>query len=583
MTQLEHLRTPAAALQAACLRAAGHRSRGGAALLCVVLGLGAASAMAAPTGLELRAAVTAAPTTIDPHRQNTTPNNALAAQIFEALVGRDSLQLPYPLLATSWELSADDLHWRFRLRRGVTFQNGQPFTATDVIFNFCRMALREAAQSMQMATPGSDGHVAGQLYPLPGAGPMVLTAPDPYTIDITTRGPEPLLLQALSNLPIISARSAGAPDDMKFSLDGCHWDGWDKLFTAGLASPEASGTGPYRIAAFSSADETVLEANPNYWGPAPQWQRATYTQMADDALRLRALFSGSADIIDQVPASALTTFNRKATFDVVQGRTNRVIYLAFDVASATAKGVEGTGGLNPFRDQRVRHAFSLAIDRQALGERVLSGGGDPTVELVPTGAPGLLGLEVPRADILYARALLADAGYPAGFSATLATPRDRYLQDKEVANAVALMLGRIGIRVTVDARPGTEFFEQRSKGEYSFYLAGLGSSMADLSAPLRLLATTPGDGTYGRLNFSGYSNPVVDALVRQSLATISPAKRLPALEGAARIVAEERPVLPLYFEKSSYGLRSELDYKPRTDQYLLADDVRYRGSAKLAN
>jgi peptide/nickel transport system substrate-binding protein len=284
-----------------------------------------------------------------------------------------------------------------------------------------------------------------------------------------------------------------------------------------------------------------------------------------------------------VPASALTTFNRKATFDVVQGRTNRVIYLAFDVASDTARGVDGTDGRNPFKDQRVRHAFSLAIDRQALGERVLSGSGAPTMELVPDGTVGALGLEVPRADILYARALLADAGYPAGFTVILGTPRDRYLQDKEVANAVALMLARIGIRVSVDARSSTEFFDLRGKGEYSFYLAGLGSSMADLSAPLRLLVATPGDGTYGRLNFGGYSNPVLDGLVRRSLAAIGAEKRLPVLREAARIVAEDLPILPLYFEKSSYALRSELDYRPRTDQYLLADDVRYRSSPKLAN
>src|SRR5262249_13293142 len=225
-------------------------------------------------------------------------------------------------------------------------------------------------------------------------------------------------------------------------------------------------------------------------------------------------------------------------------------------------------GKNPFRDKRVREAISKAIDRDAIVARIMGGVAMSAGELLP---PMMFGankdMKAPKADVEGAKKLLAEAGYPNGFAVTLATPNDRYVNDAQVAQAVAQMLTRVGLKVGVEAMTSSQFFAKRTRREFGLWLAGWISDTGDMSAQLKPLAATPDrDKGWGTTNPGGYSNRDVDALLEKALGTIDDGKRATVLAHASPISMAHYGVLPLHFEMTTRAMRKELAYTPRVDQ-----------------
>ena len=255
-------------------------------------------------------------------------------------------------------------------------------------------------------------------------------------------------------------------------------------------------------------------------------------------------------------------------YKVVQGLSARVIYLHFDYIDDVPPGVADTGGKNPFRDQRVREAISKAIDREAIVARIMGAVAMPAGELLP---PMMFGANkdatAPKADVEGAKKLLAQAGYPNGFTLVLSTPNDRYVNDAQVAQAVAQMLARVGLKVSVDAMTASQFFAKRTRREFGFWLAGWISDTGEMSAQIKPLAATPNrDKGWGTTNPGGYSNPEVDTLLERALGTINDEKRAALLAQASRIAMADYGVLPLHFEMTTWAMRKDLAYTPRVDQ-----------------
>jgi peptide/nickel transport system substrate-binding protein len=193
--------------------------------------------------------------------------------------------------------------------------------------------------------------------------------------------------------------------------------------------------------------------------------------------------------------------------------------------------------------------------------------------------PGMFGnnsdLEVEAFDPAGAKALLAEAGYPNGFELVLGSPNDRYINDAKIAQAVAQMLTRVGIKTTVDAMTKSVFFSRRNKYEFSLYMAGWGSGTGEMSSPLRaLVATRNKDKGFGGTNRGRYSNPDLDALIEKALATVDDTQREAVLREASALVMKDYGILPLHYEVTSWAVRKGLTYEPRTDQYTLAKSVR---------
>ena len=242
-----------------------------------------------------------------------------------------------------------------------------------------------------------------------------MTAPDPLTLLVKTASPHPLMPNEVSTLGILSAKANGA-GAVTFDRQECKGVGTFPKTEAFNAGPAAIGTGPYKLARFTKGDRMILERNDAYWGEKPAWQRIIFRPITSAGPRVAALLSGDVDLIENVPIQDLNRVKQNADFKVVQGLSNRVIYLHFNYLDDTPPGVRRRGK-NPFRDKRVRAAVSKAIDRDAIVARIMGGVGSPAGEMLPNvmfGANKEMAVAEGRRE--GAKKLLAEADYPNGFT-----------------------------------------------------------------------------------------------------------------------------------------------------------------------
>lgn len=517
----------------------------------------ALTAMSAAASAEtLTIGLSAEPTSADPHYHNLGPNNALAKHIFSALIEQDAQQLLGPGLAESWE-PLDDTTWEIKLREGVTFSNGDAFTARDVVYTVCRIPTVPDAPS------------PFTLYTNAIAGMEVV---DDHTIRITTDGPAPLLPNHLSTFTIISASASGAEEEVAFDEEGCSGLG-DTPESQAFTDPDfAVGTGPYVLSSFVRGDRIVLERNPNYWGEEPAWDEIVLRPITNPGARVAALLAGDVDMIENPPTQDIERIEGSG-FKVSSGLSNRVIYIALDQGEAPTPGIAGDE--NPLQDARVREALAKAINREAIRDRIMLGYSEPAGELLP---PPMFGTNADREAIPFddaaARELLAEAGYEDGFQITLGTPNDRYINDGQIAQAVAQMWSRIGVQTEVDAKTFSAFISDRNAFAFSAFLAGWGAGTGEMSSPLgALVATRNPDAGLGGTNFARHSNPEMDELLVEALRTVDEADREALLQEASRVVMDAYGIIPIHYELTTWAMRDDLDYEARADQYTLAYEV----------
>jgi peptide/nickel transport system substrate-binding protein len=495
---------------------------------------------------------------MDPHYHNLGPNNEMRRHIFESLVDTDAAQRLQPGLAESWQ-AVDDTTWEIKLRPDITWTDGKPFTAQDVVWTLCRIPnVQDSPSSFTIYTKAVDA----------------VETPDPHTLIVKTAAPYPLIPTEFSTWGIIQAPEDA--QDLVFDKAGCDYAGqWPKTedFNSGKL---AVGTGPYKFVEYTKGAQIVLERNDNYWGEKPAWERVTFRPITSDGPRVAALLAGDVDMIDNPPIQDLPRLKGEEGIEVVQGLSNRVIYLALDQFAEPSPGISGTDGKNPLKDIRVREALSKAINREAIVDRIMDGVAVPAAQLLPE---SMFGSDPDLKPVAYdpegAKQLLAEAGYPDGFELVLGTPNDRYINDEKVAQAVAQFFTRVGVKTSVDAATASVFFGRRNKFEFSVYLAGWGAATGEMSSPLKsLVATLDEERGYGTTNRGRYSNPKMDELLTQALQTVDDAEREKLLREASRIVIEDYGILPLHYEVTPWAFRKGLTYTPRADQYTLAFEVR---------
>lgn len=495
---------------------------------------------------ELKIALSTEPTSIDPHYHNLSPNNALATHIFGALIEQDETQQLKPGLALSWK-PVNDTTWEFKLRQGVKFHDGSPFTAEDVAFTISR---------------------AGNVPDSPSGFGIYTKAikevkiVDPYTVHFITEKPYPLMPNDISTIRIVSKK---------------HGEG---ATTADYNSGKAAiGAGPYKFVSFTPGQSIVLEANPDYWGDKPIFDKVTFRPITNAASRVAALLSGDVDLVDGVPTADIAQLKKNPNVNISQAVSNRVIYLHIDSNRDVTPHVTGKDGKeikNPFKDVRVRRAISMAINRQAIVDRVMEGVAIPAGQLLPKGFFGVSpNIPVPTYNPQGAKKLLAEAGYPDGFKLTIHGPNDRYINDAQIVQAVAQMLSRIGIEASVDTMPRSTFFSRASKLEFSLMLVGWGSGTGEASSPLKsLLATYDKAAGMGPSNRGRYSNKEFDETLAKALVTVDDAAREKLLQKATEIAMNDVGLIPLHYEVSTWATRKGLTYIGRSDQGTLATYVK---------
>lgn len=507
--------------------------RGRAVALMAGTLLGAYLAATPLAAQELRVASSYKLMTLDPHFSTLNENTALLSHMYERLAYQDEKMQLQPGLATGWT-RLSDTKWEFKLREGVTFHDGSPFTSADVAFTIAR--------------------IQGFLNPPSGGfkeyvkGIIAVETPNPLTVIFETAASEPSLPMKLSAVFIMHGTSGSYPAT-------------DEL-NAGTAPV---GTGPYRFAAWRSGETLDLVRYDGYWGGTPDWEKVSFRIVENPAARVAAITAGDVDLVDFIPARDVGALEAKGlkVESVSAARSN---FIQFDLTSEFAPGVTDNTGSpipNPFKDLRVRQALSMAIDRNILADKLLSGFGTAAIQLFPNGLPGTSPrLVVAEPDYDGARALLVEAGYPDGFQLILAGPAGRYPGDGESLQALAQAWARIGVRVTPVGVPFSVFNTQRGAGEYGLWYGGCSGETVDVCLKAVLASADEATGS-GALNFGGYSNPAFDALLVEAQALEVGKARDAALAAAADLVMADVPVAPLYHFHHIFG------YGPAVDSYLM--------------
>ncbi|SDB66884.1 ABC transporter substrate-binding protein [Belnapia rosea] len=492
--------------------------------------------------------VAAPATSVDPHFFNAAPNSQLASHVFSRLIERDARVQLQPGLAESWRAIAPTV-WEFRLRPGVTWHDGRPFTAEDVAFSLARAP-------HVPNSPGGYGSFLRLVKQVEVVGPL--------TIRLHTRQPHALLPTEIAYISIIARHAAqGATTED---------------FNSGRA---AIGTGPYRLLSHSPNDRTELARNDTFFGPREPWSRVTLRFIGHDAARTAALLAGEVDMIDQVPTADLARLRAEPRVGLFEIQGLRLIFLQVDFSHDGAMPfVTDQAGQplprNPFLDLRIRRALSLAIDREALAEQVMEGAARPAGQWLP---PGVYSHDpdtpVPPFAPEQARRLLAEAGYPDGFRLTLHSPNDRYPNDARTAQAVARMWSRIGIRTEVAALPWASFSARSARQEFAVRLSGWGSSTGEASYFLaNVLGTYDPAARRGAANAGRYSNPALDLMVDRAAAILDPEERERLLRGAVHLASEEVALIPLFHLVNAWATRAGLRYDARMDERSLATGLR---------
>lgn len=489
--------------------------------------------------------------TLDPHSQNQGVTHNFNHHIYETLLGRDVEGTLYPSLATDWHVKeGDDTVWVFKLREGVKFHNGNDFTAEDVVFSMTRAKSEHSNMK--------------QLH----ADVVSVSATDDYTVEFQMAGPSPLYPNNLTNTFVMDKTWSE-----EHNLQGV------QDFAAGednYAVRNENGTGPYVLVSRDPDVRSVLKTFDGHWAEAPAVTEIIWTPITDAATRIAALLSGEVDLVQDVPVQDIERLKNTAGITVSSGPENRVIYFGYKANDVPLPSSNITDR-NPLADNRVREAMNIAVDRQAIHQIVMRGQSVPTCIPNPPFVNGWTPeLDAcPAIDLERARTLLADAGFADGFSITLDTPNNRYVNDEAISQAVVGMLGQIGINVTLASRPVAQHSPLVVDNKSDFYLLGWGVPTFDSAYVFNDLIHTKGSD-YGTYNGGLYSNPELDAKI-SSLGVMTD------LEARDKIVAEiwevvkaDHVLMPIHNQMLSYAMKDNITLAVHPEDQPLMTTLSYK-------
>ena len=484
-----------------------------ALVACGFCGLASAAALRIATAFD--------PQTMDPHALALLYHTRITHQIYESLLTRDEQFRIEPGLALSWQ-AVNPTTWRFKLRGAVTFHDGTPFTVDDAAFSIERALAPPSQRSFQL-----NGVVAAKKV-------------DDSTLEVTLATPDAVFPEKLLNLPMMSKAWA-----VKHGVERAQdYNGKQETY----AVRNANGTGAYALDRYEPDIRTVLKRNPHWWGWADKRSgnvdEIVWLAIRSDATRLAALISGEVDMVLDPPLPDVGQLKQESALTLLQTADLGEQYLTFD--QFRDELVDGDPkGRNPFKDLRVRRAVYHAINVELIVQKVLRGLGTPTGAYLSTkvdGSPAELDRRLPY-DPAKARALLAEAGYPNGFSVPLDCVNVAWREAG--CQAMAAMLTQVGIRTQLRSTPTNQFFPKLSQGTASLIEFGW-TPTTDAWSSLNGLFHTWDKRGFGTFNAGRYSNPKLDALIDSIRVEPDLTRRRAMIGVALRSIADDLPFIPLY-------------------------------------
>jgi len=498
-------------------------------LLCGLVALAAGSASAAT----LRIASAFDPQTMDPHGLALLYHTRVVHQIYESLVGRDEQLRLEPALAASWQMTGPK-SWRFKLRQGVRFHDGSTMTADDVVFSLERTMASPSQRAFQLK------------------GVSAVTKVDAHTVDIVTEAPDAVLPEKLQYAAIVSkawCEKHGIVKAQDFNA---------KQETYGVRN--ANGTGPFKLERYEPDVRVVLAAHDTWWGRADRrngnLKQVVFVPIKSDATRLAALASGEVDLVLDPPYQDIVRLKADPRLALAQTPDIGQQYFTFDQARDELEGSD-VKGRNPFKDLRVRRAVAHALNVPLIVDKVLRGQGKATgafLSPLVDGSPADLDRPIPY-DAAKAKALLAEAGYPNGFTVTLDCVNVAWREN--VCQAAAAMLTQVGIRTTLRSSPTNQFFPKLSQGTAAFIEYGWTPS-PDAWVTLNGLFRSFDKSGLGTFNAGRYSNPKLDSLIDGIRVEPDLTRRRALVATTLRLVADELPYVPLYRRTLTWAMAKKV-------------------------
>ena len=498
-------------------------------LLCCVLCLAWSTQVLAASKLVV--AVDSPPRTLNPHGSDADANLSFMANFFDGLLQRVGEQgVLKPALAVKFE-HPDLKTWKFYLRKGVTFHNGNPFTAADVKFTFERLSNPEVSEFINT-----------------GKSIEAVEIIDDYTVVIRTLKPIPWFANNMHQIFIMDKESTESRDPGEVGL-------------------KPIGTGAYKLEEWVKGSYVRLAANADYWEGAPALENIEVRPIKEPSTRFAALVSGQADIVSGVPVELYSKIVDNQKLSIVSRPARRSVFLAL-----------GNDPNSPVSDIRVRKAMYMAINEDEIIEKIMRGHAAPAAQIPD---PPTIGYNADIQRLEYdperARELLAEAGYADGFSITLTGPNDRYVQDEKIAEAVAKYLAKVGIDVKLDVKPKSVFFPEVFEGSLEFYLIGWFDGTFDMGRTyFKLIHSRDKESGFGSLNGANFSDPTVDILLEATADIVDRAERKLVLQDLNKIAMTDKiAVIPLHYQEDLYAVQKgkHIQFTPRPDRWMVYKEI----------
>lgn len=477
----------------------------------------------------------------DPNAQLDSFTQNIQLMVYDTLVRRNRKLEIEPGLATSWQI-VEPTRWRFKLRPGVKFHDGEPFTADDIV-------------TTVMRTIDPDSRNKGNLATVVKAEKV-----DDLTVDIVLSGPYPLLLNDLTGIFVMSKSWLEKNNALK--------PGNTSTGVTTFASTHANGTGPFKLESYAPDSKTVMTVNEGWWDkPEHNLKRIEFRPIKSDATRVAALLSGEIDMISSVPLQDVARVTGTQGFKVVEDPSLRLIFLGFNWKPEL---YADPGKKNPLLDVKVRQALWHAVDLDAIQKRIMRGKSRNTGTMVAPPVPGYVAdIDKPLAyDTALSKKLLTEAGYPNGFKTGLSCTNDRYIADEQLCLAIAGMWTKAGIQVDVKTESKATYFPRQDRGELDVWMLGWATlPQMDGFSVLSGIFASRKDG-YGGSNAGGMAIPALDELARKTAVELDEGKRRAMMGEAFKIAKDQALFIPLHQQPLAWAMRSNVDMPQFPDEYV---------------
>ncbi|MDG4766745.1 ABC transporter substrate-binding protein [Solwaraspora sp. WMMD406] len=448
-----------------------------------------------PQAGTLVVAISSEPDSLDVHVSTASPTFLVLENVYDTLVEPAPDLSFQPALATDWEVSDDLLTWTFHLRDGVTWHNGQPFVADDVVASFDRI---------------TDGETAANAWRFESVDEV--RAVDDRTVEFVLNRPTPNLL---ANVGGFKGMAIVAPE----LLDG------DGLTT------DAIGTGPFRFVSYTPGDRIILEANPDYWGDGPHVDRVEFRFISEPTTALTNLRTGSVHLTNNVPPQEAGALRDDPDVELGQVASNDYWYFTCNFDRP------------PFDDIDVRRALSFAIDREQVAQAAFFDAATPVQSAMPPGNFWATDYAPFDYDPEQARELLAGAGVD-GLTVDLMLTNE-FPHTLQAAEVIASQWQDVGVEVEIRTLDFASWLDEQGAGSYDCYVLGW---LNNLDGEYAYYAQHHSTGSF---NFHGYADPQVDQLLDQARASVDDADRKPLYDQAARLIIDDVSYGYLYSPQAS--------------------------------